>query len=33
LTNFPLGTAVGIYTLWILLQSEAADHFVTAKMA
>ena len=33
LTNFPLGTAVGAYTLWILLQNEAADHFVTAKMA
>ncbi len=33
LTNFPLGTAVGIYTLWILLQNEAADHFVVAKMA
>lgn len=33
LMNFPLGTAVGVYTLWILLQSEAADHFVAAKMA
>lgn len=33
LMNFPLGTAVGVYTLWILLQNEAADHFVTAKMA
>ncbi|MCB9419338.1 MAG: hypothetical protein H6667_06020 [Ardenticatenaceae bacterium] len=33
LTNFPLGTAVGVYTLWILLQSEAADHFLTAKLA
>ena len=33
LTNFPLGTAVGVYTLWVLLQTEAADHFVTAKMA
>jgi hypothetical protein len=33
LTNFPLGTAVGVYTLWILLQNEAADHFVSAKMA
>lgn len=33
LTNFPLGTAVGVYTLWILLQNEAADHFVAAKMA
>ena len=33
LMNFPLGTAVGVYTLWILLQNEAADHFVTAKLA
>lgn len=33
LMNFPLGTAVGVYTLWILLQTEAADHFLTAKMA
>ena len=33
LMNFPFGTAVGIYTLWILLQNEAADHFVAAKMA
>lgn len=33
LMNFPFGTAVGVYTLWILLQNEAADHFVVAKMA
>lgn len=33
LMNFPLGTAVGVYTLWVLLQNEAADHFVSAKMA
>lgn len=33
LMNFPLGTAVGAYTLWILLQNETADHFVTAKFA
>lgn len=33
LTNFPLGTAVGVYALWILLQTEAADHFVAAKLA
>ena len=33
LMNFPFGTAVGVYTLWILLQNEAADHFVAAKMA
>lgn len=33
LTNFPIGTAVGIYALWVLLQSEAADHFVAEKFA
>lgn len=33
LMNFPLGTAVGVYALWILLQNEAADHFVAAKLA
>ena len=33
LTNFPFGTVVGIYTLWILLQTEAGDHFVAAKAA
>lgn len=33
LMNFPFGTAVGVYTLWILLQTEATDHFVAAKMA
>ena len=33
LTNFPIGTAVGVYALWVLLQNEAADHFLSAKMA
>ena len=33
LTNFPIGTAIGIYALWILLQNETADHFVAAKFA
>jgi hypothetical protein len=33
LTNVPLGTVVGVYTLWIMLQTEAADHFVAAKAA
>lgn len=27
LANFPLGTAVGVYTLWVLLQDEAAAYF------
>jgi hypothetical protein len=27
LVNFPLGTAIGIYTFWVLLQSAANDYF------
>lgn len=27
LANFPLGTAVGVYTLWVLLQDGAAAYF------
>ena len=27
LVNFPLGTAIGIYTFWVLLQNAAADYF------
>jgi len=27
LVNFPLGTAIGIYTLWALLQDSASDYF------
>jgi hypothetical protein len=27
LINFPIGTAVGLYTLWVLLQDEAIDYF------
>ncbi|HSM57759.1 MAG TPA: hypothetical protein VK879_16520 [Candidatus Sulfomarinibacteraceae bacterium] len=27
LFNFPLGTALGVYTLWVLLQNEATDYF------
>jgi hypothetical protein len=27
LVNFPIGTAIGIYTFWVLLQGEAADYF------
>ena len=27
LVNFPLGTAIGIYTCWVLLQDSAADCF------
>lgn len=28
LANFPLGTAVGIYTLWVLLSPAAIDYFM-----
>ena len=31
LFNFPLGTALGAYTLYVLLQSEAADYFQGVK--
>ena len=27
LVNFPLGTAIGLYIAWVLLQSDAADYF------
>jgi len=27
LLNFPIGTAIGIYTGWVLLQESAADYF------
>jgi hypothetical protein len=27
LVNFPVGTAIGIYTLWVLTQPSAADYF------
>lgn len=33
LINFPLGTAVGIYTLWVLFQEEATDYFTFPKPA
>lgn len=33
LINFPLGTAVGIYTLWVLFQEEATDYFTLPKPA
>jgi len=33
LVNFPIGTAVGIYALWVLLQTEASEHFLPLKTA
>jgi hypothetical protein len=27
LVNFPVGTAIGIYTFWVLMQPAAADYF------
>jgi len=33
LLNFPIGTAIGIYTFWVVLQEDAAEYFVTPKMA
>ena len=29
LLNFPLGTMLGIYTIWVLMQSDANEHFRT----
>lgn len=29
LLNFPIGTAVGVYALWVLLQQEASYYFAT----
>ena len=29
LVNFPIGTAIGIYALWVLLQQTATDYFDT----
>lgn len=33
LLNFPVGTAVGAYTLWALLQEESQTAFMTPKSA
>ena len=33
LFSFPVGTAVGVYTLWVLLQEDANDFFVLPKAA
>lgn len=33
LTNFPIGTAIGVYTLFVLLQSDAGDLFATPRLA
>ncbi len=33
LTNFPIGTALGVYTLFVLLQSDAGDIFATPSLA
>ena len=27
LINFPIGTLIGLYTLWVLFQERAADYF------
>ncbi|RIK35708.1 MAG: hypothetical protein DCC55_29455 [Chloroflexi bacterium] len=29
LINFPIGTLIGLYTLWVLMQESATDYFVT----
>ncbi len=32
LFNFPVGTAIGVYTVWVLMQEEVADTFAVAKV-
>ncbi len=31
LLSFPFGTALGVYTLWVLLQDGASDYFAQTK--
>ena len=33
LFNFPVGTVIGIYSLWVLLQNAATDYFTPAESA
>jgi hypothetical protein len=33
LLNFPLGTAIGLYALWVLLPTRTADYFTTPARA
>jgi hypothetical protein len=33
LFNFPLGTALAIYTFWVLIQDDASAYFAVAKAA
>ena len=32
LVNIPVGTAMGVYTLWVLLDDRAADYFVEPEL-
>src|SRR5436190_8953224 len=29
--NFPIGTVIGAYTLWVLFQNAASEYFATAQ--
>lgn len=33
LLNFPIGTAVGIYAIWVLLQTDVSEYFMPLKSA
>jgi hypothetical protein len=33
LINFPIGTVIGLYTLWVLLQESAINYFASEPMA
>jgi hypothetical protein len=32
LINFPIGTLIGVYTLWVLFQNTASDYFVAEQV-
>jgi hypothetical protein len=32
LINFPVGTIIGVYTLWVLFQNTATDYFTAEQM-
>jgi hypothetical protein len=32
LINFPIGTLIGLYTLWVLFQNTAADYFASEQV-
>jgi hypothetical protein len=33
LINFPIGTLVGVYALWVLMQEQATAYFATPSLS